>query len=462
MGFLLRCFITNVVILLLLWAQPFNVKAQFQVTFQVDMSLVGQIEDTISVAGNFQVAAGYPSDWTPGTTLLTDPNIDLIYTGTITLPAGSYEYKFINGNQWGQDEGVPGACAINGNRGMTITANTTLPVVCFGGCSPCVAASDTFDITFQVDMSQVAILEDTISVAGDFQTAAGFPFNWTPGITLLTDPDLDQIYTTTLRVPEGTYNYKFINGNAWGQDENVPVFCSVNNNRELVVTVDSVLIPVCFSSCDTCVPALPAINVTFRVDMNNEIISPNGVFVSGGFQNPPWVKDVLMMTDPGVDGVYEYTYNMVPWVYLYKYYNGNAGDPDAETGDFASMGCGVSNGIGGWDRLLDLTGRMNDTILPVYEFNSCNILVGRDNLLKNEFGFYPNPVKAGAGFRLLTNETQPLNVLIRDLQGKLLQQNNQINPSTDEIYVEFLKPGLYLLEIRNEAGSYGFRKLNVE
>ena len=43
--------------------------AQYAVTFQVDMGNVATIADTVSVAGDFQVAAGYPADWAPGTTV---------------------------------------------------------------------------------------------------------------------------------------------------------------------------------------------------------------------------------------------------------------------------------------------------------------------------------------------------------------------------------------------------------
>ena len=49
------------------------------------------------------------------------------------------------------------------------------------------AMAQNFAVTFQVDMSQVAVVDDTVSVAGNFQAAAGFPADWTPGSTILTD-----------------------------------------------------------------------------------------------------------------------------------------------------------------------------------------------------------------------------------------------------------------------------------
>jgi hypothetical protein len=65
---------------------------------------------------------------------------------TIDIPPGTYEFKFINGNAWGQDEQVPASCGIpNGfsifNRSVTITADTVLPAFCFAQCTPCGAAN---------------------------------------------------------------------------------------------------------------------------------------------------------------------------------------------------------------------------------------------------------------------------------------------------------------------------------
>ena len=201
-----------------------TVKAQsYNVTFQVDMKNEATIADTISVAGNFQAAAGFASDWTPGITILTDPDMDSVYTGTFSMPAGSYEFKYLNGTTWGTDEGVPGGCAVNGNRGETVSANTTIPVVCFGQCGPCPVSVDTVTVTFQVDMAN-EVVGDTVSVAGDFQSEVG-DNDWTPGQTVLTDPDMDGVYTLTVDLPEGTYGFKYINGTAWGQDESVPSAC---------------------------------------------------------------------------------------------------------------------------------------------------------------------------------------------------------------------------------------------
>ena len=53
------------------------------------------------------------------------------------------QYKFVNGNDWGEDEGVPPACgAPNGfggfNRELTVgNADAVVSAVCFGTCEGC-------------------------------------------------------------------------------------------------------------------------------------------------------------------------------------------------------------------------------------------------------------------------------------------------------------------------------------
>ena len=81
-------------------------------------------------------------------------------------------------------------------------------------------------LTFRVDMRQQTVSAAGVHVAGTFQAAAGFPADWNPATTALTDPDGDQVYELTVNVPAGTYRYKFVNGNTWGgRRAAVPATC---------------------------------------------------------------------------------------------------------------------------------------------------------------------------------------------------------------------------------------------
>lgn len=84
--------------------------------------------DGVHVAGDFQAAGGFSGDWNPATTALNDADQDGIYEVTVQIPDGSYQYKFINGNAWGQDELAPAAWAVSGtNRGLTVNGDILLP-----------------------------------------------------------------------------------------------------------------------------------------------------------------------------------------------------------------------------------------------------------------------------------------------------------------------------------------------
>ncbi|MDP2187796.1 MAG: T9SS type A sorting domain-containing protein [Sphingobacteriaceae bacterium] len=103
------------------------------VTFRVDMSRETVSANGVHIAGSFQ-------GWSPNTTPMVSQG-NGIYTYTAMLDRNAtYEYKFINGNQWGPgfDESVPAACAQNGNRFVVVDTSTiTIPIVCFGRCEAC-------------------------------------------------------------------------------------------------------------------------------------------------------------------------------------------------------------------------------------------------------------------------------------------------------------------------------------
>lgn len=455
------------------------------VTLNVDMSqqIVGGV---VSVAGSFQAAAGLGGDWTPGAALMTDPDGDGTYSINFSVPPGCYQYKFLNGDAWGTDEGVPGACAVGGNREFRANdMGYEGMAVCFAQCAVCPTSVDTATVTFQVDMSRVASLASlaatygiqgydlgsVISVAGSFQSAGGVGNNWTPGAAVMTDPDGDGIYSLTVELPEGTYAYKFLNGDAWGKDEGVPGACSVGGNRELVVsgTDDIVLPAVCFGYCDAGCPAVtPPINVTFRVDMNNEVVSANGLYVSGSFQKPnSWVKDELALTDPDGDGIYEYTYLMFNGIYQYKFFNGNGGDADGETYDFETGGCGTGNGLGGYNRLLDLSNVTQDYVVSAYVFNSCQeTLPGYIASVENigaQLGLSvsPNPFSTNTVVRFNNPQGNAYSITVSNIMGQTITRLSNVRGESVVLPRADMTAGIYFVTISNNNGQSVSQKLLV-
>jgi hypothetical protein len=208
------------------------------VTFQVNMAGLTVSPNGIHLAGGF--GSNYPT-WNPGGIALS-PVGGGVYSVTLQLVPGSVvQYKFINGNAWGGDEGVPGACNVSGNRQYTVPGiDSNIPLICFGTCGNCVA------VTFQVDMSGQTVSGNGIHVAGAFQS-------WNPGSTQLNFVG-GGVYSVTVNVdPNTTSQYKFVNGNSWGTDEGVPGVCNVSGNRSFSVGSAPLTIPVvCFARCIGC------------------------------------------------------------------------------------------------------------------------------------------------------------------------------------------------------------------
>ena len=118
---------------------------------------------------------------------------------------------------------------------------------------PALSFAQTVNLTFRVDMQYETISPLGVHIAGDFQAPAGVGSNWNPAATLMSDADSDKVYELSVQVPPGTYSYKFVNGNAWGSDENPPVECSVGATNNRIVTVGTggaSLPPVAFNSCN--------------------------------------------------------------------------------------------------------------------------------------------------------------------------------------------------------------------
>jgi hypothetical protein len=126
------------------------------VTFQVDMNSVTASYTNVYVSGTV-------NGWSGNANQLTDPDGDGVYTGTLSLMPGSYEYKFTYDNWAGQENFDPTTLDSNctlttgiyTNRYSTFgNADTTLPVVCWESCSSCPVVSTGCDELFFSEYSE--------------------------------------------------------------------------------------------------------------------------------------------------------------------------------------------------------------------------------------------------------------------------------------------------------------------
>ncbi|MCR5888653.1 T9SS type A sorting domain-containing protein [Hymenobacter sp. J193] len=232
-----------------------------KLTLRVDMRQQTVAAGGVHVAGTFQSKAGFPADWDPATTALTDADGDKIYEVTVDVPAGTYRYKFINGNSWASAEPVPAGCGQDdggGNLNREVTVGTTalrLPAIAFNGCATV--------LRFSVNMKGQTVAKTGVHVAGNFQALAGYGADWDPAATPLADLNKDGIYEGEVLLPApGLFQFKFINGTTWAEAEPVPAECGTNDgtgnlNRTISATADvNTTGTLCYASCASC-GALP-------------------------------------------------------------------------------------------------------------------------------------------------------------------------------------------------------------
>lgn len=267
----------------------------YNVTFSVNMNNVVDPYTTPEVNGTF-------NGWCGGCNPLADPDMDGIWETTILLEAGTYQFKYAYDSWAGQETLIDGSpCTINDggfiNRLITVGDDLTLPTVCWGSCSDC-AEVVSYDVTFQVNMNEVAEPFTTPEVNGSFN-------GWCGGCNPLSDPEGDGIWSTTITLEAASYEYKFAY-DAWAGQETLTEGspCTVTNfgftNRFLNLTDDVVLDPVCWSACTGC-------TTTYYVDADGDGYGDAGSFIlstdftapSGYANNNTDCNDGNGMINPG-------------------------------------------------------------------------------------------------------------------------------------------------------------------
>ncbi len=210
-------------------------------------------------------------------------------------------------------------------------------------------------VTFKVDMSKENITSSGVHLAGSFN-------NWSYNQTAMTLTP-NSIYEVTVSLQENVAcQYRFVNGNAITGLETVPAACGVLNgsgqyDRQIIVpNLDTVFTAVCFNMCSHC-PA--SVEVTFRVDMQNETISPDGVHVSGTFNN--WNYAQNLMTSTG-GTIFSTSVTMDEGTYMEFHYANGLSAQQAET---VPAACALNG-----KRYFTVPD--HDTVMTAYCFGSCS------------------------------------------------------------------------------------------
>jgi hypothetical protein len=230
-------------------------QAPTPVLFRVDMSLQTVNANGPHVAGSFQ-------GWNPAdpTSLMTDPDGDNIYEVTLLLQPGTFQYKFVNGDEWADgNESLPADCNVGGNREVVVAADPVVEHYCYNQCgAECVVDPAAADITFRVNMFTTGASAAGVWMIGGFTTPV-----WQAGAVQMTDDNLDGVYECTVNVSgSADIQYKFVNGDvtvSTNEEAAGLMNCGIANgvggyNRLHTRTgIAEVLNTVCFDSCADCI-----------------------------------------------------------------------------------------------------------------------------------------------------------------------------------------------------------------
>ena len=251
---------------------------------------------------------------------MSDADGDGTWEVTVAMDLGTTgNYIFLNSpnsdSDWGTKENLEGQdCADPANYNDRI-----LPAIdgdmtiqhCFGSCESdgtCPAANPTYNVTFSVNMSNYPGglgADDTVHLNGSF---AG----WCGDCTPMSDDDGDGIWTVTIPLEDGNYEYKFtVNG--WSNQESWTADgtpdCAENaddgnyENRAFTVAGSDMTLDTVY--WNLCVGEEPGNTYTVTFSVNTSAIvggvGANGIYAGGGVLGN---AQALQLSDDDGDGVW--------------------------------------------------------------------------------------------------------------------------------------------------------------
>lgn len=432
--------------------------SSFDVTFSLNMNGSGLSFTQPYVSGEFNL-------WSGDANPLSDEDGDGIWTTTLPLDAGVYDYKFTFDN-WAAEETLSrtNKCTkttiladgqVITNRNITVAAPTTLPAVCFESCYEC---GNSAMITWNVGVND--------PMPSGVWLAGGADFGAPGGNFQMSDEDGDGVFTITIERALGYETfYAFTNGNCpdFSCKENIAGQDCANpdnfNDRFLAAVNGNTEINTCFGECTTdtnCAAAPEKTFARFTVDMNQETVSADGVFIFGQFTN--WSN--VPMTDDNGDGVWEITLELSKMVFEYKFRNGTDTEESFEVG----ASCTVSTPDGMFtNRVVNLTGAGETTEVGDFCYNTCaSCTVSTDDLINDNslITIYPTLATQNIWIEINKSFTNG-SVSIINLNGQKVGFQTLTN-NKESIDISNLNNGTYILSFTTDTfrSTQKFIKIN--
>ncbi len=305
-----------------------------------------------------------------------------------------------------------------------------LAIAMFALLGTSVFAQTTYEITFQVDMTEA----DPFDPATDEVYMSGSFADWAqPGsdVLFMMEP-LEvgsMIYTLTATIDSGEVQYKYfrvIDGAAsWDNGE-----WTGDPNRKIYIT-DAATVEDVWAD--------KPFEVTFNVDMTGADPfdpSTDAIYIGGSLANgwamPGTIPAYEMTSDDDV--MYTITLLLYPGDYQYKYFR-------------------VIDGVASWDNG-EWTGDPNRDVTVDTVASTVDNIWGELNSIftqPNEFTYsmYPNPV---VNILNIGNTNDVTKVDVYDVNGRLIQTMDVFAQQNITINVSELQTGVYFVNVHNDKG----------
>lgn len=241
------------------------------------------------------------------------------------------------------------------------------------------------NLRLRVNMLFQPIGGEDIYTAGDFN-------GWDTGSAVMTDigGSIYEYVVPVLRNSE--VKFRFYNGSTIGS-ELVPDGCGIDDGLGLglarYVSVglnDTIYGPVCFGECENCVIAEPEyVQFSAQVDMSQQVISPEGVFIVGNFGVGSAEQVIPMIA--GADNIYSSSAEVLEGTTLtYRFQNGAS----AAGLEIIPPACGVANASNEFLRE-EFIGSVNSEAVTVC-FSECAACIVQSIEENSRYlGLWPNP-----------------------------------------------------------------------
>ncbi|MBC8756396.1 T9SS type A sorting domain-containing protein [Kordia sp. YSTF-M3] len=294
------------------------------------------------------------------------------------------------------------------------------------------------DITFSVDMSSYGTSFTTVYVSGELNGWSG-----------TANPMVDMgggIWSATISLADGEYQYKFSHDDWAGQDNLIQgEACTVTDggftNRYLAVNgANQTLDTPSFSTCYDDGNAGPY-NTTFIVDMSGYAGAFTTVHVSGAFNG--WSGTANPMVDIG-SGMWSTTISMTENSHEFKF----SVDDWADQENFMPDAAGTITNGGFTNRFVNVLG--DESRSYVWGAGGSITLSTNEVVSAANFIAYPNPTNDA--WNVATNNTTITSVRVYDISGKQVLTLTP-NASTVSIDGGTLQKGIYFANIQSDKGQ---------